>query len=357
MSTELGSEYDLRLSELSVKENNIFGYLSGAVKAYFFDSGRSALRHITRSLGHGCKVLLPEFICGSVIECFKENDIDFYRLNDDFTADINDLRRKAVCGTKAIFFMHYFGAVQPEETLKELRCISESCGSVLIEDTTHSIFSERRTVGDVCICSIRKWLPIPGGGALYHSGSTLVPELPEYPKSVENDRAYGMMLKHMFLNHGYSCNPEYRRIFAECERRLDSQKNISMLSDLSRFIASCTDIGELTRRRRSNYDLLGWLLAVRGITPAVKLAALDIPLSFPIRVPERDRLRAYLSEHRIYCAVHWPFDGSMPEKRPNAVKNADSLISLPIDQRYGAEEIRYLANVLLDYRGELKYLG
>lgn len=40
-------------------------------------------------------------------------------------------------------------------------------GFSIVEDTTHSVFSVRRTIGDLCVCSLRKWFALPGGGALY----------------------------------------------------------------------------------------------------------------------------------------------------------------------------------------------
>ena len=51
-------------------------------------------------------------------------------------------------------------------------------------------------------------------------------------------------------------------------------------------------------------------------------------------------------EHRIYCAVHWPFDGICGEEREQARKNGDELISLPIDQRYGIE-LRFVRRTML----------
>ena len=46
----------------------------------------------------------------------------------------------------------------------------------------------------------------------------------------------------------------------------------------------------------------------------------------------RDALRRRLMEHRIYCAVHWPFDGVQADERPLARKLAAQMLSLPIDQ-------------------------
>lgn len=75
--------------------------------------------------------------------------------------------------------------------------------------------------------------------------------------------------------------------------------------------------------------------------------------SLPIRVKNRDALRCRLMEHRIYCAVHWPFDGVQADKRPLARKLAAQMLSLSIDQRYDTAHIDYLMDTLDTYKGLL----
>lgn len=67
----------------------------------------------------------------------------------------------------------------------------------------------------------------------------------------------------------------------------------------------------------------------------------------------RDALRCRLMEHRIYCAVHWPFDGVQADERPLARKLAAQMLSLPIDQRYDTAHIDYLMDTLNTYKGLL----
>lgn len=353
---ELGSEFNLSLSELTVKKNNIFTLLSKYNNVLCFDSGRSAIRHLSSYIKPGEKILLPEFICESIIGCFRSEDIGFYRLHNDFTIDIEDLRRKICTNTRAIFLMHYFGKVQQAEAVNDLKNIAAEHGCLIIEDTTHSIFSNSGTVGDYQICSIRKWLPIPKGGVLYARNDKLgVYEKGKYRACTDNDRAYGMMLKDLFLKNGFDCNETYRRIFSRCEEELDKQKEIFFLSDFARFISTCIDIDELIKVRTSNYHHLRSAINKKGITCAVSLEEWECPFVLPIWVKERDHFRSYLMDNRVYCAVHWPFDGIQDAHRPFAKKCAKHLISLPIDQRYGWEEISYLIDVLCKYGGDLLF--
>ena len=348
---ELGGDYSLSLSQLTVKDNNIFRYLDDCSNAIYFDSGRNALKHLIKKLERKTKVLLPEFICESVNNCFDRETIDFYKIKSDFTIDIDDLEQRINEDTDIIFLMHYFGAVQPAETLKRIKVAARDNNCIIIEDTTHSIFSEVSTIGDYQICSLRKWMPIPSGGVLYSVKKDMfdVFENLAYRKNIDNDRAYGMILKDLFLNYGLDCNPFYRKIFAECEERLDESCEINLMSDLTAFMASCVDTDTLRRTRISNYKRLEKTLAKIGIFPAIRLGCNECPLVLPIRVGDRNAFRSYLIENKAYCAVHWPFDELYPEQRPFARECADYFISLPIDQRYGNEEIDYLASLICDY--------
>lgn len=350
---ELGSDYNLSLSALKLTEHNLFQYLNAFENSIYFDSGRSALRYITRYIPENGITLLPEYICESVTGCFETDRICFYRLEQDFTIDMESIKVQITPDVKVIFLMHYFGMVQPADKLDVLKRIAKERGIAIIEDTTHSIFSKKRTVGDYVISSIRKWMPIPKGGVLYMADNVLGVEMEEsrIPVSIENERADAMILKDLFLKHFLDCNSEYRKMFTECENALDKQKEIYRLSDFSGFIISCMDIEEIILRRKRNYQFLKEQMAKSDFLPVCRLNSDDCPFVFPVRVQQRDKFRKYLMDRRIYCAVHWPFDGVMKEERAFAEENAGSLISLPIDQRYDEDEMEYMVKVISEYRG------
>ncbi len=350
---ELGSEYNLALSDLTIKDNNIFKYLSCYRHKCFFDSGRSALKHLSSFFSIIDEILLPEFICESVSNCFNKEKIRYYKINRDFSVDMESIESQINEHTRAVFLMHYFGELQPKELMLRIVGIAKKWNLLLIEDTTHSIFSKLETIGDYQICSIRKWLPIPSGGILYSKKDPLgVYKDIQYTASLDNDRSYGMILKDLFLKTGYDCNDEYRKIFRQCEDRLDYQNEIFLLSDFSHFIASCTDLEKMIIARIENYYYLYSSLMEYDIKPAINLHNGNCPFVFPIKVRERDKFRAFLMDNKIYCAVHWPFDGEMEDDRLFAAECARTLISLPIDQRYDIDAIDFLVETIRRYRNK-----
>lgn len=344
---ELGSEFDLNLSELTVTKNNLFEYLSD-YNCIYTDSGRSALKLVSKNLN---EVLLPEFTCESVSDCFNKDKLKFYSIDEYCAIDLESLKNNITENTDCIFIMHYFGVLQNEETLSEIRRLADEHNIMIIEDTTHSIFSKTSTIGDYMIASIRKWMPISLGGVLYSKNK--LPDVDGIKKSSDNDRLYGMTLKNLFLNDILDCNSTYRNIFSNSEKNLDNKEEVELMSDLNRFIISCFDINDLKSKRKSNYEYILEKMKDSGIKPIASVTNDECPFVFPIRVINRNDFRIYLMENNIYCAVHWPFDGLKKEERKMAEYNAETLISLPVDQRYDKEEMDYLIKVIQSYGGEL----
>jgi len=349
---ELGGDYNINVGELVEASNSIFDYLA-SFNTKYFDSGRSALKELLASLKQGV-VLLPEFICTSVIDCFPHSSLRFYSITEDFQIDLHDLQSKVDANVSLVYVMHYFGCVQNAETLSYLRGLRENEDVQIIEDTTHSIFSSAHTVGDYCIASLRKWFPIPNGGVLYSRNKLPFSDV-SIPKSIKNERFIAMILKTLFLNGTLDCNKEYREIFSNCEKELDRQKGIFSMSYLAEFLVGCFDIDELKQKRRRNYQFLKHKLLELGIRPACEIFISDCPFVLPIFVSNRDSLRQYMADNRIYCAVHWPFDGINLSERQHAKRLSEKLISLPIDQRYDLDAMQYMVDVLQRYRGNLKF--
>lgn len=344
---EIGSEYNISFSKLKVQNDNLFGYLSD-YNTIYTSSGRGAIRIIAKKFR---SVLLPEFICESVIKCFGASKISFYKINNDCTIDVHDLLHKITSETDCVFIMHYFGAVQPKQVLDKINLACKQNGIGIIEDVTHSILSTKSTIGDYMVASLRKWFPLPNGGVLYSKNQLDADGL---EVCTDNAKTYAMALKDLYLFKGYDFNSAYRKIFAESEQSLQDNPEPKLISDFSKFILSCQSVSQIIEKRKTNYKNLAKKLAGLGLYPVVKLDG-GCPFVLPLRVKHRDVFRKYLIDNRIYCAVHWPKDEFSNSQRSTAELNSDTLISLPIDQRYGGAEIEYIFNTISSFGGELKF--
>ena len=232
---ELGSEFNLDLHDLQIVPNSFFQYF-GNMEHCLFDSGTaSALKAIAHVIGKGY-VLIPEYICESVIKCFPTDQIVFYKLKENLQINMDDLLNKINNNTAIVYLMHYFGSLQPEHILSLLRAEKEKYGFTIIEDTTHSIFFQKTDCRRLlCWQAFGNGFALPNGGILYADNPFSSNAYDEIPRSTDNVKAFAMILKNLYLNGKLDCHAEYRTIFSVCEEKLDKQKEIKRISDFFRI--------------------------------------------------------------------------------------------------------------------------
>jgi hypothetical protein len=199
-----------------------------------------------------------------------------------------------------------------------------------------------RTAGcaDFVLFSPRKFLGVPDGGILADiRGGVLGAAEPEPPparwwlKALE-----AAVLRREFDRHGGD-----RRWF-DLFREVEAEYPVGpyAMSQLSAaLLQHAFDYAAIALRRRENYREL--LRDLGEIAVFRDLPAGVVPAGFPIRHPARDRIRLDLFDHRIYPPVHWALGGIVPESFSASHRLAAEIMTLPCDQRYGAEDMRRMA--------------
>ena len=331
---ELGSNFDLSFGALSYVEDSIFSYLD-EYDAIYTDNGRSALRLLSDSIRPG-RILVPEYICVSVITSLSKNlSVVPYELTDSFEIKENVLEQIDE-RVSAIYIMHYFGVLQNEELLNSILKKCNQYSVLIIEDTTHSIFTKKRTIGDYCVCSLRKWFPTSGGAIYGNDLSKIEGErLLDKVSSVDIDAA---VLKHYYIQGEANTNMLYRHLFNLYENGIDTESNFA-ISGLSKLLLRCFSVSDVIEKRKSNAEYLFENLHVEY---SVQKSS-SVYYTLPILLNNRDEIRKRLMRKRIYCAVHWPEADMLTE---HARRISRRILSLPIDQRYGHDEMGYLVNSL-----------
>ena len=80
-----------------------------------YSSGRAAyyaiLRHIVAEAGHSSRVLLPSYLCHTMLEPVRAVGLDavFYRVQEDLSIDTDDLTRLMRTDPSVIVICDYFG--------------------------------------------------------------------------------------------------------------------------------------------------------------------------------------------------------------------------------------------------------
>ena len=344
--SEYGSEFDW-------ESNNNF--IQSGIKNNFLDhgeyfrSGRDALRAI--AVNYNCKynkVLMPALSCESMVTPFELNgyEISFFKLNEDLTANFEDIITKLQTGT-IFLYMNYFGI--PSLNDQKLSTIKNSHKNIiLIEDRTHDfLFSRTSTfIPDFTVTSIRKWLAIPDGGVLYsHINNDYFPKVEDSYFSEIRNRA--LKNKSAYLKSGnVDCKKEFRDQLLVASNYLDISNNIVKISQTSFDLLQKIDFKKIATYRNKNIQVLSQQL--KGYRKAKNLLgnSEQAVLYYPVLVENRDEIQSKLAKQNIYCPVIWPLPKSAIGVCEVSEYISKSILALPCDQRYNESDMEYICSLL-----------
>lgn len=349
---ELGSEFwDVEST------NNINS--SFDTHSIYMLSGRTALDFIIRDVMAQKpfkNVYIPSYCCHTMIEPFLKNGVDviFYDvlINDNgglkFDIDIN-------MECDAIYVMQYFGYIDSQvETVAE---IFNNRGITVIEDITHSAFCKlpRSKYADYVFGSYRKWTGLASGAVVKKIKGNFLIDLP----SKTNEKYFLMRRKAALLKREYIAkgfvDPKktFLNDFERAEEYLSDCYQNYLIDNESFENFKYLDTDKIINQRRNNaLAIIDNLSNLNYIKPIFSLKENDVPLFVPVLldVDVRDDFNNYLKKNNIFCPTHWPLS-----KLHNISLKSKAIylriLSLVCDQRYGEEEMRYLFNVLRDFKG------
>ena len=312
------------------------GFLTG--RHIKLASARSAFR-LLESFFVPETVWLPSYLCGVILDAFQRAHMRFYPVDrhlrlssEEWLSDVkpNDM----------VMFIDYFGFLHWSDWGAEVRrrgawVVEDACQSMLntqwCEHSHYVIFSPRKFVG------------IPDGGILMARGECGLPEgeLPLSPAAWWLEALAASVLRAEFDRHGGE--RQWFRLFQKSEAAAPIEP--ARMSELSELLLTHTiDFEAMARRRRDNFLLLAAALPELAIFS--ELPAEVVPLGFPIRVTQRDRVRQTLFQALVFPPVHWPLDGIVPEEFGESHRLSQEIMTLPCDQRYGARQLTRLADTI-----------
>ena len=344
MVREFGYEYDAVLNrDLWSKTKGITTSqkLNGA---YCLRSGRDALKAIAREYPPSI-ILLPALSCESMVFPFKlyDHEVVFYRLNDDYSIDLLDLKRKLNSRQALFLYMDYFGCTSiTDNELSDLR--KNYPGIVFIDDRTHVMARERNSgfEPDYAVASIRKWLAIPDGGLLW--GKITKP----FRKDTTfcDTRLKAQIMRNEFLKTGNNrIKKEFRKIFSSVSEIMDKD-DPSEMSAYSYGLIFKTDLDRVFQQRRKNAEVLSSILA-----PYVTLIQADpelCSLYVPFLVPNRDVIQEKLSRMGIFNTIIWPLGDQQKKACITSKYTMENMLAAPCDQRYTEADMEYIGQRILE---------
>lgn len=332
---------------------------------FFTSTGRSAIALSLRQLDltEDRKVaLVPAYTCDSVVLPFVENGyrVAYYDLEKNLTVDEQAFLEKVSVVNPAVILVHNYFGFDTLSPMKQAFARLRKEGIVLIEDVTQVLFSTiPRVEADFYVTSFRKWMAIPEGGlALRRDGS--FKSLPtETDELLERAKLDGLYEKFCYIVKGQSRKQVVLDKCRIAEEILEMQGNLYAMGEFSKRFLGNLDIAELKQRRRENYGyLLNQLQAIHSLKPVFpNLPNGAVPLYMPIYAQSevsRNRIQTRLREKAIYAPIVWPnFDGLKGLELNGIAGSVEWIyrhtLSLPLDQRYGLEDMAAIAAVLKDF--------
>jgi hypothetical protein len=335
----IGGEFPIAVTDILNAQNRHFV----APDVYTYSSGRAALYQILKYLRQEKNVnhvLLPDYLCSSVLVPVKEFGLDytFYPINEILELESSSFQPLYKKGT-AVLLINYFGLQDLSSQFKTIREIDDK--AIIIEDDVQAYYEFIKPLDgvDFKFTSLRKTFAVPDGGLVktkFH-----LPRVTT-PNTFGQYKAAAALLKSM--REGNFNDQIYLELFEKGESLIDSEQECGM-SLIAEKLYSFMNEEHVKVRRLNNAEYLVENLNELGVTPILPLLDSHVPLFIPIEMSNRDDVRKAMFQKEIFCPVHWPLDG-MPVRRGELMSKTE--LSLIIDQRYGRKEMDEIISLIKD---------
>lgn len=338
----IGGDFELNTIPLGCVES--LSKLTRDLSGTWVISGRSGLALILRQLRDIgiCHVHIPAYLCKAILLPIKALGLEY----SFYPVDMNLVAYPDPPLGAAVLLIHYFGWLNPATTA--LRAEAPESFH-LIEDFSHALLSDWGQSINWAFFSLRKFAPVLlGGWANINADAKTF--------SVETDSiawrtlATRLLRGHYLSHHDIAVSMEIERLYLESFRAIETFLNEQPIGEtappIALMIAAGLDWKMIAVRRQVNWRVLHGLL---GGNKNI-LSSDVVPYGYIIQLEERDALRTYLANSRIFCPVHWSLPVEVCTKRfPIAAKLAKSCLTLPIDQRYTFKDMESLAEAIGEY--------
>lgn len=315
--TEIGGYFELELR----KGNE---YHSTAIA---LNTARNALELILITKNYS-KVYIPYFTCDVILEPFKKQNIEyeFYHIDEDLEPKFDYLKIKE---NEGLLYTNYFGI--KDKFIGELTGVCRN----LIVDNSQSFFS--KPINDIpTFYSCRKFFGVPDGAYLYMEGVTTG----ELPCDYSENR-----MTHLLKRIEYDAEVGYVD-FKTNDNSLVGQP-IRQMSKLTKALLSNIDYEFVKTKRIENFNSLHNILVQRNELN-FELENNYVPMVYPF-LTKKHGLKEKLIRNKIYVATYWPNVLNWVKEDSFENKLTNNLVHLPIDQRYGHEEMLKIFSLINEH--------
>ena len=296
-------------------------------KGLLLNTGRNALEYILKSIGHVEKVYIPYYTCEVVLEPFKKLQIPFvfYHINQYL-----EIAEKLNLGdSEYVLYTNYFGI--KDAYIQQLSC---KYGDKLIVDCAQALYAQHIT-GIKTFYSPRKFVGIPDGAVAYiYNGVNPL----SYGVDVSDDR-----MSHLYLRKEKGPQAGYAD-FRKNAAKLKMQPILNM-SLQTRDMLQQIDFKSIKEQRIRNFRQLHGVLGSANLLAIPNDMSFECPMVYPYWTTDKD-LKGRLIKEQVFVATYWPNVLEWTESYMIENDLAKNCLALPIDQRYGEDDINRIIELI-----------
>ncbi len=310
---EIGGYFSLELDKSS---NNKSLHSCGL----YLNSGRNALEYILSSLTKIDCLWIPFFTCEVILEPLHKLKIPykFYSINEKLELKEDILLSE----NEYILFTNYYG-------IKDAYIIqlAQKYTYHLIVDNAQALYA-LPVDGIKTFYSPRKFVGIPDGGIVYMNNGINI-------NTFDTDVSYDRM-SHLLKRIDLGAEAGYND-FKENSHKLENQP-IKRMSNLTVNLLNSVNFEYVKETRRLNFQRLHEKLASSNKLKISDMDSFECPMVYPYFTDDKT-LKSKLIKDKIFVATYWPNVLKWCMEDTLEYQLADRTIAIPIDQRYGIEEI------------------
>lgn len=299
--------------------------------ALALNCGRNALAWLCHARNIK-KLWIPRLICDSVTGVCDREGIPraFYGIGPDLRP-----AEDVVLGDgEWFYFVNYYSLFGNDA----IAAVADRYGGRVIVDNAQSYFQSPLPGVDT-LYTCRKYFGVADGAFLYSDAPGGIDGLP-------HDESFDRM--RFLLGRVERPASEFYAEYVANNARFAAEP-VKRMSKLTRQLLHGIDYDRVREVRERNYAILHALL---GSINRLALPGNPGTFMYPLMLENGDAVRKQLQAQRIYVPTLWPsvFGWSGEEADEHCL--ARNVLPLPIDQRYGPEDMEYLAKAVhLCYTG------
>lgn len=282
-----------------------------------FNSARNCFEYILLARKY-TKIYMPYYTCEVMLQPLQKYGIsyEFYSINDR----LEPIELPKLHSDEALLYTNYYGLKQ-----SYVEFLAEIYGNQLIVDNAQAFFAPR-VDGIDTFYSPRKFLGVPDGGYLYTDAIL--------QQNFVADKSYHRM-QHLLLRIEEGAEEGYS-LFRKADESLDNQP-IQKMSVLTERLLQNIDYPNISKKRKENYQFLQHSLSESNKL-IIREDGISVPMVYPY-LTVNIQLKRKLIDHKVFVATYWPNVEKWCSRDSIECFLACNLIAIPIDQRYGIEEM------------------